>query len=58
MAFYERPKERVLLVLSLPVRIPLLRTVYGVVQFRDPWRPIGTNEGADLPGLQLHVMLQ
>jgi hypothetical protein len=35
-----------------PVRIPFLRTVYSVVQFRNP----RTNTG-DIAGFQLHVML-
>src|SRR6266581_4465627 len=35
---------------ACPVRIPLLRTVYSVVQFRNP----GTNGGA-IAGFQLHV---
>src|SRR5260370_41660439 len=35
-----------------PVLIPVLRTVYSVVQFRNP----GTNPGGrDIAGLQLHV---
>src|SRR5260370_17762927 len=35
-----------------PVLIPALRTVYSVVQFRNP----GTNPGGrDIAGLQLHV---
>src|SRR6266568_9390832 len=37
---------------ACPVRIPLLRTVYSVVQFRNPWTNPG---GRDIAGLQLHV---
>jgi hypothetical protein len=40
-AFHGRPNEQVLLVPSLPVLIPFLRTVYSVVQFGNP----GTNTG-------------
>src|SRR5216684_9048234 len=37
---------------SRPVLIPFLRTVYSVVQFRNPWTNPG---GRDIGGLQLHV---